>query len=376
MKIYHFYRQKIAFADYKTQEDAVCARDYLQGYVFPNSDKGMCIRISENSKRKIGGFQGQREEKRYNTSKNHENEGLEDHGEYRDTRKEFHGDRHKEGRYYRGQEMHQQHNDPRMKQDAYGYSDRGRNNEYDDSREQRMPRGHSSMQETKVTQQSFLHNPLANSRQPEQMKSMWMGHPQDQQSLDQINNIDYHQNLSHNQEGYLMSEMVPNQSMKYNDSLQKQNYSSSMNEIIIPASSEGGSGMSHLDQYVLPQNTSSVDNSVMGSNPTFMSSGGNIQSMPMSNVAYSSNPNSGARVSVPYSQGPPTSSSMPGRSDMSTGGFGQNPPNYMDALVDICNQFYDILPIPKHATNTVYVEGIPTDARDREVARKSALSHF
>jgi hypothetical protein len=337
----------------------------------------MCIRISENSKRKIGGgFPAPREEKRYNMSKKPDSEDLEDHGEYRDTRKEFHGDRHKEGRYYRGQEMHQSHSDPRMKQDSYGYVDRGRNHGYDDSGEQRMSRGHNSMPEVKVSQQSFLHNPLANSRQPEQMKSVWISHQQDQQSLDQINNIDYRQNSSHNQEGYLMNEMVPNQSMKYNDSLQKQNYNPSMNEIIMPVSSEGGNGMSHLDQYVLPQNTSSVDTSVMRSNPVYMSSGGNVQSMPMSNVAYSSNPSSGERVSVPYSQGPPTSSPMPSRTEMATGSFGQNPPNYMDALVDICNQFYDILPIPKHATNTVYVEGIPTDARDREVARKSTFSHL
>eukprot|EP00347_Sterkiella_histriomuscorum_P008317 403345552 len=35
----------------------------------------------------------------------------------------------------------------------------------------------------------------------------------------------------------------------------------------------------------------------------------------------------------------------------------------------------NIMPIPKNATNTVYVEGIPLDASEREVARK-ILSHF
>jgi hypothetical protein len=30
----------------------------------------------------------------------------------------------------------------------------------------------------------------------------------------------------------------------------------------------------------------------------------------------------------------------------------------------------NIMPVPKNATNTVYVEGIPIDATEREVARK------
>lgn len=31
------------------------------------------------------------------------------------------------------------------------------------------------------------------------------------------------------------------------------------------------------------------------------------------------------------------------------------------------------MPIPKNATNTVYVEGIPLDATEREVARNSFI---
>ena len=33
----------------------------------------------------------------------------------------------------------------------------------------------------------------------------------------------------------------------------------------------------------------------------------------------------------------------------------------------------NIMPIPKNATNTVYVEGIPYDASEREVARNLSL---
>ena len=41
----------------------------------------------------------------------------------------------------------------------------------------------------------------------------------------------------------------------------------------------------------------------------------------------------------------------------------------MEILAGITNKFNpSILPIPKHATNTVYVEGIPLNATEREVA--------
>jgi hypothetical protein len=40
------------------------------------------------------------------------------------------------------------------------------------------------------------------------------------------------------------------------------------------------------------------------------------------------------------------------------------------------SSFTNLVPIPKNATNTVYVEGIPIDAKEREVARKSILPTF
>jgi len=374
------YRQKIAFADYKTEEDAVCARDYLQGYVFPNSEKGMCIRISENSKRKgntPGGYNPTpiREEKRggyqnmHDMGKpSHRNSGPDDQQDYHPRRRERDmgyqdNMRQKEPReeYYRSQQdMHPQaHRDPRVKQDTSGYGymqDRGRTQDYADD-EPRMMRPSDSMQDrNSMPQQSFLHNPLVNSRQPAKMKSMPMSHPQDQQSLDHLNsNLDIHQNVSHPQDGYILNDIIT-----------------------MPNSSEGNSGISHLDQYVIPQNaSSSLDNSGMGSNPNYMSGGGNVQSLPMSNVVVPSNPTQGGRVSVQYAPMPANNpSSMSGwRGSSNSEVYNQSPPNYSDALADICSQFYDVLPIPKTATNTVYVEGIPFSTSEREVARKSALAN-
>ena len=40
------------------------------------------------------------------------------------------------------------------------------------------------------------------------------------------------------------------------------------------------------------------------------------------------------------------------------------------------NQFHNLLKIPKNATNTVYVEGIPLDATEREVSRKYYYSLY
>jgi hypothetical protein len=34
----------------------------------------------------------------------------------------------------------------------------------------------------------------------------------------------------------------------------------------------------------------------------------------------------------------------------------------------------NVMPIPQNATNTVYVEGIPLDASEREVARKNIFN--
>lgn len=275
---------------------------------------------------------------------------------------------HKDQRgYYKSQDMHHQpHSDPRIKQDSnYGYmQERSRVPQYEEEQQPRMMRHSSGMtgngvQQQQQQQQSFLHNPLANSRQSVKMKPLLMGMGQDPQSLDQLNsNIDMYQNPSHNQDSYL-----------YNDVIQ----SPSMNDMMsMPNNSEGGAVMSHLDQYVLPQNASNlVDSSGIGSNPNYMSGAGGVQSMPMSNLGMPSNSNSGGRVSVQYSSMPANSSSMPGWGAATTGMYNQTVPNYMDALVDLCEQFHNILPIPKNATNTVYVEGIPVDAKEREVARKS-----
>ena len=35
----------------------------------------------------------------------------------------------------------------------------------------------------------------------------------------------------------------------------------------------------------------------------------------------------------------------------------------------------DVFNVPKNATNTIYVEGIPVDATEREVSRKYAAFH-
>ena len=39
-------------------------------------------------------------------------------------------------------------------------------------------------------------------------------------------------------------------------------------------------------------------------------------------------------------------------------------------LMSSFDSFRDLMPIPKHATNTVYVEGVPYGTTKREVARK------
>ena len=38
-------------------------------------------------------------------------------------------------------------------------------------------------------------------------------------------------------------------------------------------------------------------------------------------------------------------------------------------LRKLSNSFKNSVPIPKHATSTVYVEGLPHDATEREIAR-------
>ena len=52
---------------------------------------------------------------------------------------------------------------------------------------------------------------------------------------------------------------------------------------------------------------------------------------------------------------------------VSSGAAPYNAPK--DPLSRITSIFgHDILPIPKHATNTIYVEGLPFDTTEREVA--------
>jgi hypothetical protein len=259
--------------------------------------------------------------------------------------------------FNRQNDMHQSMGDPRVKQDSYGYSqERSRGNQFEDD-QPRMIR-HSNEVVNNIPQQSFLHNPLANSRQGNRMTGMQPGHIQDTRSLNQMNsNLDIHQPQSHIQESYILNDVMPNPSM--ND--------------LMHNNPDGG--ISHLDQYVLPPISSSVDAPGMGSNAAYMSNAGGMQSIPMSNII-PSNSNPGGRVSAQYNPMPTNSSSMsPGWTGVNTTGmYNQSTPSYLDALVDMCEQFHNILPIPKNATNTVYVEGIPIDAREREVARKYSIS--
>ncbi len=46
----------------------------------------------------------------------------------------------------------------------------------------------------------------------------------------------------------------------------------------------------------------------------------------------------------------------------------------LNSLSQFYNVFQNLVKIPKNATNTVYVEGIPSDTTEREVARKSSMS--
>lgn len=267
---------------------------------------------------------------------------------YQDNRMQNRGD---QRGYYKTQGMDQQiRSDPRVKMDQnYGYvHDRVRSNSYEDDQHQRMmshSRGISGGGSS--NQPSFLHNPLANSGSQLKMKSIQMIHHQEPQSLDDI-----HQNQSHLQENYILNDLIS-----------------------MPNNSGGGEIMSHLDQYILPQNVSNqLNNSAIGSTPAYLSSGAGVQSLQMGSVVGSQSSGVGGRATVQYSTMPASSSSMPEWRVATTGVYNQpSPTGYVDNLIDIASSCQTVLPIPKNATNTVYVEGIPTDASEREVARKSCF---
>ena len=254
--------------------------------------------------------------------------GPRDRGNRRDHRNQR--DQRDQRDYNRQQDYQNDLGDPRMKQDSYGgggYShNRGGVPQYDEP--QRMINQPRSMSNTSpLGQQSYISAPIMNSRQPQhKMKSMSIVHGQEPQSYDQLNNsLDMHQ--SPNEEVYLINDVMPNSSM------------SEMMPMNNP--SEGGVNMSHLDQYVLPQNpTNSVEPSVMNSNPNYISTVGGVQSVPMNNVIVPPNSNSGGRVSVQYNQMP--SSPMPaGWNGANTTAMynnnsnSQSNPSYLDALIDM-----------------------------------------
>ena len=50
---------------------------------------------------------------------------------------------------------------------------------------------------------------------------------------------------------------------------------------------------------------------------------------------------------------------------------GSSGTSVVDAILRLSESFARVLPIPKNATNTVYVEGVPVGSTEREVARNS-----
>jgi hypothetical protein len=269
---------------------------------------------------------------------------------YQDNRMQSRGD---QRGYYKSQGMDQQiRGDLRGKIDQnYGYAnERGRSNSYEDDQQQRMISHSRGMPGAGSSNQpAFLHNPLVNSGSQLKMKSIQMIHHQDQQSLDQL---DIHQNPSHLQENYILNELIS-----------------------MPNNSGGGEVMSHLDQYILPQNVSNqLNNPAIGSSPAYLSSSTGVQSLQMGGVVGPQNSGAGGRAAVQYSTMPTNSPSMPEWRVATTGIYNQpSPSGYVDNLIDLASSCQTVLPIPKNATNTVYVEGIPTDASEREVARKSYI---
>lgn len=389
------------------------ARDYLQGYVFPNSEKGMCIRVSENTKRKAAGSAG-RDSGYSNNSNSSGHHGSRHHGGHhggssrdkgnygsmgnmskiststnpsetsdldregnqnyhhdkQDRRRDDHGYqdnmRQKDTGYYsKGGNMNQMmQSDPRMKNmDEYGYEQRdgARTGSYDNMQSRMPNQNNMSSMNRGSNQQSFLHNPLANSGPSMKMKQMQMVN-QDQQP---INNMEL---PNQTQPNYMMNEMMQQP--------QQQQPQQPMNNMMpMPGGEEENTGMSHLDQYVFPQaNSPSIDAQVMNSNQSYMSNAGSgMQSMQMPNMVDPPESNMGVgRLPTGYPYIPATSSpSMNGMGVATTGMYGQSSTSsQMESLVDLCSSFKSSLKIPKNATNTVYVEGIPPDAKEREVARK------
>lgn len=267
------------------------------------------------------------------------------------------------GGYYKNQSMgHSMQSDPRMKNmDDYGYEqqDRTRTAPYGSMQSSRMSHHNNSMNtmSSGSMQQSFLHNPLANSGPSMKMKSMQMMN-QDHHQMNDMNSMDMHQNNSNNNDSYLMNNMMQN---------------NSMNDMMSMPGNDGNTGMSHLDQYILPQNNSpSIDTQVMNSNASYMSHTGGMQSVQIGNMIDPSESTMGGRISNQFSSLPSNSSMMGGMGIATTGMYGHSSSNNQaESLIDVCSSFRNLLPIPKNATNTVYVEGIPPDAKEREVARKS-----
>ena len=345
----------------------------------------MCIRISENSKRKMlgGGGGGNNSYNHHGGNNRDDNKrGYQNMGsmsksssdncdldkDYHQNNKSRHRDigyqdqhiRQDENRgYYKNQGMNQQiHNDPRMKQsmDDYGYEqDRARTAPYDNmqSRMSNQPQMNSI---STNSQQSFLHNPLVNTGSSMKMKSMQML-AQDQQSINQMNSMAMHQNTHDN---YMMSDSMQNQSM---------------NEMMLMPSGDTNTGLSHIDQYILPQSTApNIETQAMSTNPSYLFNNG-VQPIQMDNIIMPSESNLGGRVPAQFSSMQANNeSSMPEWGVATTGMTGQSSvSSQMESLLELCSSFNNILPIPKNATNTVYVEGIPADAKKREVARKSCL---
>lgn len=181
---------------------------------------------------------------------------------------------------------------------------------------------------------SFMQNNL-NSK----MKSVQIGNYQEQQ--------DYRQNSSHFQDNFGYAENMPKQ-----------------------LSSKGGESSSYCDKYVVPQAASNFMNA-QRLNPNAAYFAG-MSSMHPYQLDLLSNPqfNSMGRMGYPSAQMNQTP--LP-RWGGGNGMFNQptSPVSSPDSLIDLAASCKDVLPIPKNATNTVYVEGIPTNTSEREVARKS-----
>ncbi|CDW87591.1 rna-binding protein [Stylonychia lemnae] len=342
--------QKIAFVDYQDNDQAKKAQNSCSGFRYTGASKGLCVRFSEHNKRDVNNRNGS----------NNSHIGRSNNQNGYQNRQYTSGSN---NNYNQKENFNQSNTSERIQAYSQSLNQRQDNSSnFQNQQQSNVPRSIlKNSSGNGVNQQLSMGN---SSPVNQHQQSSTLNSNPSQSIQGQSNSSPSSQILNY---GNLDMNMVMNIINSLKDSTDFNGASSLLQGDILASLTQNPQLLSTLLNINLPQLSNNNN-----TNATTTANSSASYPSPISNQAQSfQNLCSNLQSNPLIHQTNPLLSSL----SVQNGSIPHSviSPSLINQLGKLSGFFRNNLPIPKHATNTVYIEGLPHDTSVREVARKFIL---